>query len=95
MLCAKSPVSRNTGSGEHARFDQPGFPEPIDSLVVTDLILIFGIEDASRFSGVPQVHSQIERDRQARFFVGSFAALPGRSRGARAAKQIRRYPARA
>lgn len=60
-----------------------------------DLILIFGVEDPSRFSRDPRVDGHIERDRQARFFVESFAALPSRSRGARAAKQIRRYPARA
>ncbi len=59
------------------------------------LILIFGVEDPARFLRDPRVHGHIERDRQARFFAESFAALPGRSHGARAAKQIRRYPARA
>ena len=50
------------------------------------LILIFGVEDPARFLRVPRVHGHIERDRQARLFAESFAALPGRSRGARAAK---------
>jgi hypothetical protein len=60
-----------------------------------DLILIVGVEDPSRFSRDPRVHDHIELDRQACFFVEYFAALPSRSRGARAAKQIRRYLDRA